>query len=123
MFSLAPQLVVGNLRLTAAGVYAEYLLSGVPFIFLSEEWQATVAADHAELWRALPSGASVSGLTVAVPAREIARPDVARPPGIARRRGRCEQRCLGGPLPHLATRPCRAPAAPAHLLAERPVGQ
>ena len=37
--------------LTAAGVYAEYLLSGVPFIFLSEEWQNSVAADHAELWR------------------------------------------------------------------------
>ncbi|MDT5059001.1 MAG: hypothetical protein QOF66_7367, partial [Mycobacterium sp.] len=47
MASLAPRLVVGNLRLTAVGVYAEYLLSGVPFIFLSEEWQNAVAA---ELW-------------------------------------------------------------------------
>src|SRR4051794_463026 len=73
MFAAPPQLVVGNLRLTAAGVYADYLLSGQPFIFLSEDWQNTVAADHAELWRALPSGSSVSGLTVSVPAREIAR--------------------------------------------------
>jgi hypothetical protein len=73
MSSLAPDLVVGNLRLTAAGVYADYLLSGVPFIFLSEQWQDAVAADHAELWRALPSGASLSGLTAPVPARAVAR--------------------------------------------------
>ena len=73
MLTAAPQLVVGNLRLTASGVYADYLLSGQPFIFLSEEWQNTVAADHAELWRALPSGSSVSGLTVPVSRRETAR--------------------------------------------------
>jgi hypothetical protein len=69
----APLRAVGNLRLTARGVYADYLLSGVPFIFLSEEWQNTVAAEHAELWRTLPSGAQISGLTVAVPARNTAR--------------------------------------------------
>ncbi len=73
MLSLAPRVVVGNLRLTAAGVYAEYLLSGVPFIFLSEEWQNAVAADHADLWRALPSGSSISGLTVPVHARTVVR--------------------------------------------------
>jgi hypothetical protein len=73
MSSLAPHLVVGNLRLTAVGVYADYLLSGVPFIFGSEEWQNTTAADHAELWRTLPSGSSLSGLTVPVPAREVVR--------------------------------------------------
>ncbi|MDT5208005.1 MAG: hypothetical protein QOF67_420, partial [Mycobacterium sp.] len=73
MASLAPRFVVGNLRLTAAGVYAEYLLSGVPFIFLSEEWQNAVAADHADLWRALPSGCSISGLTVPMPARTVVR--------------------------------------------------
>ena len=43
------------------GVYADYLLSGQPFIFLSEEWRDRVAAEHAELWRALPSGSSISG--------------------------------------------------------------
>jgi hypothetical protein len=73
MSSLAPLLVVGNVRLTAAGAYADYLLSGVPFIFLSEEWQNTVAADHADLWRALPSGSSISGLTAPVPVRGVAR--------------------------------------------------
>jgi hypothetical protein len=73
MSSLAPDLVVGNLRLTAGGVYADYLLSGMPFIFLSEQWQNTVAADHADLWRTLPSGSSLSGLTVPVPVRNVAR--------------------------------------------------
>ena len=73
MDSLAPQLVTGNLRLTAGGVYADYLLSGAPFIFLSEDWQNSVAAHHAELWRTLPSGSSISGLTVPVPGRAVAR--------------------------------------------------
>jgi hypothetical protein len=69
----APLGAVGNLRLTPNGVYAEYLLSGVPFIFLSEQWQNTVAAQHAELWRTLPSGAQISGLTVPVPTRTVVR--------------------------------------------------
>jgi hypothetical protein len=65
--------VIGNLRFTRGGVYAEYLMSGLPFIFLSQHWQDAVAAEHAELLRALPSGASISGLTVPVPARAIIR--------------------------------------------------
>ena len=69
----APLGAVGNLRFTRAGVYAEYLVSGLPFVFLSKEWQNTVAAEHAELWRNLPSGASLSGLTVPVPARNLTR--------------------------------------------------
>ena len=73
MSSLAPSIVVGNLRLTAGGVYADYLLSGVPFIFCSEDWQNRVAAEHAELWRALPSGSSISGLTVPVGTRDVMR--------------------------------------------------
>jgi hypothetical protein len=71
--SMAPLRAVGNLRLTRTGVYAEYLLSGLPFIFLSKEWQNMVAAEHAELWRTLPSGATISGLTVPVPARTVIR--------------------------------------------------
>lgn len=73
MSNLAPLGAFGNLRLTAAGMYADYLLSGVPFVFLSTEWQHTVAAEHAELWRALPSGALLSGLTVPVPTRNVLR--------------------------------------------------
>jgi hypothetical protein len=70
---LAPLGAVGNLRFTPTGVYADYLMSGLPFIFLSEHLQHSVGAEHAELWRALPSGASISGLTVPVPARSVTR--------------------------------------------------
>ncbi|KUI36188.1 ATP-binding protein [Mycobacterium sp. GA-2829] len=79
---MAPLRVVGNLRLTAAGVYAEYLLSGMPFVFLSESWQNTVAAEHAELWRALPSGASISGLTTPVAPRTVIRRMLHAHPGL-----------------------------------------
>ena len=54
-------------------MYAEYLMSGLPFIFLSEQWQDTVAAEHGELLRTSPSGPSISGLTVPVPTRAITR--------------------------------------------------
>jgi hypothetical protein len=73
MSATAPLRAIGNLRITPGGVYADYLLSGQPFIFLSEEWQDRVAAEHAELWRALPSGASISGLTVPVAPRATVR--------------------------------------------------
>ena len=123
MFSLAPQLVVGNLRLTATGVFAEYLLSGVPFIFLSEEWQNTAAADHGELWRALPSGSSVSGLTVPVPAREIARRMLHAHPAL---RSDTADTSAAAWVRHCRMwQPAisRASAAAADLLAERPVGR
>ena len=61
--SLAPLGAVGNLRFTPTGVYAEYLMSGLPFIFLSEHVQHGVAAQHAELWRALPSGAAAAPMS------------------------------------------------------------
>jgi hypothetical protein len=89
----APLRAIGNLRLTPHGVYADYLLSGQPFIFLSEEWQDRVAAEHAELWRALPSGSSISGLTVPVAPRATVRkmlyshpdlrPGAAAPEGVS----------------------------------------
>ena len=112
--------MVGNLRLTAAGVYADYLLSGLPFIFLSEEWQNTVAADHAEL---------LAGAAVGVVAQRSDRPGAYRksPDGCC-----TPTRCLpsgapdavtrgvGAALPHVGTRYRRAPAAAADLLAQRP---
>jgi hypothetical protein len=85
----APTAVVGNLRFTPGGVYADYLLSGLPFLFLSRPWQDNVAAEHAELWRTLPSGASVTGLTAPVPTRAVTRrmlhthPDLGANPGAA----------------------------------------
>ena len=69
----APLAAVGNLRFTARGVYADYLVSGLPFIFLAKDWQDRVAAAHAELLRTLPSGAILSGLTTPVATRSVTR--------------------------------------------------
>jgi hypothetical protein len=68
-----PRGAVGNLRFTDTGVYADYLLSGLPFIFMAKDAQDRVAGVHAELLRALPSGAMLSGLTTDVSTRNIAR--------------------------------------------------
>lgn len=69
----APTAAVGNLRFTRNGVYADYLLSGLPFIFLPKESQDRAAEVHAELLRALPSGAQLHGLTVPVSIRTVSR--------------------------------------------------
>jgi hypothetical protein len=69
----APSAAVGNLRFTATGVYADYLVSGLPFIFLPKDAQDQVADVHAELLRTLPSGAMLSGLTAKVATRNITR--------------------------------------------------
>ena len=68
-----PSAAIGNLRFTHRGVYAEYLVSGLPFIFLPKEAQDRVADVHAELLRTLPSGALLSGLTAPVATRNITR--------------------------------------------------
>jgi hypothetical protein len=68
-----PRAAVGNLRFTDTGVYAEYLLSGLPFLFMAKDAQDRVADVHAELLRALPSGAMLSGLTTEVSTRTIGR--------------------------------------------------
>ncbi len=52
----APKGAIGNLLFTANGVYAQYLVSGMPFIFQRKEVQNQVADVHADLLRALPSG-------------------------------------------------------------------
>lgn len=69
----APLEAIGNLRFTHNGVYAEYLVSGLPFIFLPKKAQDLVADTHAELLRSLPSGALLSGLTAPVATRHITR--------------------------------------------------
>jgi len=68
-----PTAAIGNLRFTNGGVYADYLVSGLPFIFLPKESQDRVADVHADLLRTLPSGALLSGLTVPVATRNITR--------------------------------------------------
>lgn len=69
----APTAAVGNLLFTPAGVYAQYLLSGVPFIFGRKDIQDQAADVHAELLRALPSGALLEGLTTPVATRNVTR--------------------------------------------------
>lgn len=69
----APVEAVGNLRFTSSGVYADYLVSGLPFVFLRKESQNLVADVHAELLRTLPSGALLSALTAPVATRNITR--------------------------------------------------
>ena len=69
----APRAAVGNLRFTDGGVYAEYLVSGLPFVFTGADWQDQVADAHAELYRTLPSGALLSGLTTPVATRSVTR--------------------------------------------------
>jgi hypothetical protein len=69
----APRAAVGNLRFTDGGVYADYLVSGLPFVFTGAEWQDQVADAHAELYRTLPSGALLSGLITSVSTRSITR--------------------------------------------------
>ena len=80
---MAPQAVIGNLRFTAAGVYADYLLSGLPFVFADRQAQELVADVHAELWRQLPSGAMLSGLTTPVSTRAVTRRMLLAHPDIA----------------------------------------
>jgi hypothetical protein len=69
----APTGAVGNLLLTPSGVYAQYLLSGMPFIFARRDVQNQVADVHADLLRALPSGALLEGLTAPVAMRNVTR--------------------------------------------------
>jgi hypothetical protein len=69
----APKGAIGNLLFTSNGVYAEYLVSGMPFIFQRKEVQNQVADVHADLLRALPSGVLWEGLSAPVAIRNITR--------------------------------------------------
>jgi len=69
----APKGAIGNLLFTSRGVYAQFLLSGMPFIFQRAEFQNQVADVHADLWRALPSGSLLEGLTAPVAIRNTTR--------------------------------------------------
>lgn len=60
----APRQVVGNLRFTTGGVFAEYLLSPTDFFYLGKDEQNAVADEHTLLYRRLPGRCALSGLTV-----------------------------------------------------------
>ncbi len=68
-----PQRVVGNLRFTAHGVYADYLLTGLRYA-LQPTSRKTAAADrHRSLVRELPSGSWLYGLSAPQDRRQLLR--------------------------------------------------
>jgi hypothetical protein len=68
-----PHRVVGNLRFTPAGVYADYLLTGLRYT-LQPTTRKTAAADrHRSLVRELPSGSWLYGLSAPQDRRQLLR--------------------------------------------------
>ena len=69
----APLHVVGNIRFTRGGVFAEYLVSPTSFFYLGDTEQEAVADDHTLLYRELPGRASLDGLTAYREAEDVSR--------------------------------------------------
>ncbi|WP_441964659.1 ATP-binding protein [Mycolicibacterium houstonense] len=68
-----PRHVIGNLRFTRGGVFAEYLVSPTSFFYLDEGDQEAAADDHVQLYRELPGRCSLDGLTVYREAEDVSR--------------------------------------------------
>jgi len=70
----APTAVIGNLRFTRGGVYAEFKLAGQPGAMAPHEQLKLIAEGHRPLVRQLPSGLILSGVLAPVdPGRVIRR--------------------------------------------------
>lgn len=59
-----PRTVIGNLSFTAHGIYAHYLISGLPYYLQSTKRRTGVADSHQALAREVPAGTWVFGLSV-----------------------------------------------------------
>ncbi|MCH9729762.1 MAG: ATP-binding protein [Actinomycetia bacterium] len=57
-----PEAVIGNLRFTRGGVYADYLIDGLPLVLRPLRTHERGSRSYRNLARALPSGWSLSGL-------------------------------------------------------------
>ncbi len=68
-----PEQVIGNLRFTAHGVYADYLVTGLRYYLQSTKWRTGVADRHRDLARELPSGTWIYGLSVPQDQRQLLR--------------------------------------------------
>ena len=68
-----PAEVIGNLRFTAHGVYADYLLSGLRYHLQPTKRRTAVADLHRILVRELPSGSWIYGLAVPQDQRQLLR--------------------------------------------------
>ncbi|KAA1242823.1 hypothetical protein F0Q45_26045, partial [Mycobacterium simiae] len=68
-----PQRILGNLTVTAHGVYAHYLLSGLPYYLQSTRRRLGVADRHQTLAREIPAGSWIFGLSVPQDQRRLLR--------------------------------------------------
>lgn len=68
-----PREIIGNLTYTAHGVYAHYLLSGLPYYLQSTKRRLGVAERHQSLAREIPAGTWVFGLSVPQNQRQLLR--------------------------------------------------
>jgi hypothetical protein len=68
-----PAEVIGNLRFTAHGVYADYLLSGVRYHLQPTKRRIAAADLHRNVVRELPSGSWIYGLAVPQDQRQLLR--------------------------------------------------
>ena len=57
-----PQKVIGNLRFTRTGIYADYLVHGLPVTMRALPVHERAARLHRNLGRNLPSGSELFGL-------------------------------------------------------------
>jgi hypothetical protein len=68
-----PRTVIGNLSFTAHGVYAHYLISGLPYYLQSTKRRIGVADRHQALAREVPAGTWIFGLSVPQNQRQLLR--------------------------------------------------
>ena len=68
-----PHTIIGNLSFTAHGVYAHYLLSGLPYYLQSTKRRIDVADRHQALSREIPAGTWAFGLSVPQNQRQLVR--------------------------------------------------
>jgi hypothetical protein len=68
-----PKAVVGNLRFTRGGVYAEFVLRGQPGGMLPFSHKRKIAEGHRPLVRQLPSGMILAGLLAPIDPRTVIR--------------------------------------------------
>lgn len=66
-----PANIIGNLSFTAHGVYAHYLISGLPYYLQSTKRRIGVANTHQTLARELPAGTWTFGLCVPQSQRQL----------------------------------------------------
>lgn len=68
-----PRAVIDNLSFTTHGVYAHYLISGLPYYLQSTKRRTAVADRHQTLAREIPAGTWIFGLSVPQNQRQLLR--------------------------------------------------